>query len=305
MDRVASNQQWDIVSGVGVTALGVAGARAAENQRTDRLAHDPYAEPLVTAADSGLPLLGEDAYEAFGSFWDSAVGYMGVRTRFFDDFFERAANDGIRQAVILASGLDTRAFRLNWPDGFRVFEIDQPLVLQFKNRALQHVGATANSEHHPVPIDLREDWPTALTNAGFDTAQPTAWLAEGLLPYLPAEDEQVLLRTVHDFSAPASRIAIENFSGSEPTTTSNSPMNEVAASWGIDFDELISDEQRPDVGSTLTERGWKLERQPAPELAHSFGRDLEEYFATLDGTHSEFLTATLSTAPTAEHRVRA
>lgn len=155
------------------------------------------------------------------------------------------AHGGIRQAVILASGLDTRAFRLNRPDGFRVFEIDQPLVLQFKNRALQHVGATANSEHHPVAIDLREDWATALADVGFDTAQPTAWLAEELLPYLPAEAEQILLRTVHEFSAPGSRIAVENFSGSEPTTIGNSPMNEVATSWGIDFDQLISDEQRP------------------------------------------------------------
>lgn len=290
---MADNQQWDIVSGVGVTALGVAGARAAENQRADRLAHDPYAEALVTAADSGLPLLGEDAHEALGSFWDSAVGYMGVRTRVFDDFFEHAATDGIRQGVILASGLDTRAFRLNWPDGFRVFEIDQPLVLQFKDRALHHIGAIANSEHHPIPIDLREDWAAALAEAGFDTTQPTAWLAEGLLPYLPSGAQQGLLRTVHEFSAPDSRIAIENFSGSEPTTTGTSPMQEVASSWGINFDELFSDEQRPEAGTTLTELGWQLQRQPAPELARSFGRDLEEYFATLDGTHSEFLTATL------------
>ena len=290
---MADNQQWDIVSGVGVTALGVAGARAAENHRSDRLAHDPYAEALVTAADSGLPLLGEDAYQALGDFWDSAVGYMGVRTRFFDDFFERAATDGVRQGVILASGLDTRAFRLNWPDGFRVFEIDQPLVLQFKDRALQHIGASPNSEHHPIPVDLREDWASALADAGFDTAQPTAWLAEGLLPYLPAEAEQVLLRTVHEFSAPGSRIAIENFAGSGSTMTSNSTMHEVATSWGINFDELFSDENRPEAGATLTGLGWNMQRQPAPQLARSFGRDLEEYFATLDGNRSEFLTATL------------
>lgn len=290
---MAGNQQWDIVSGVGVTALGVAGARAAENQRADRLVHDPYAEALVTAADSGLPLLGEEAHEALGSFWDNAVGYMGLRTRFFDEFFEHAATGGIRQAVILASGLDTRAFRLNWPDGFRVFEIDQPLVLQFKDRALHQIGAAPTSEHHPVPIDLRENWDSALADAGFDAAQPTAWLAEGLLPYLPAEAEQALLRTVHAFSAPGSRIAIENFSGSEPTATSNSPLHEIASSWGINFDQLISDEQRPDAGATLTDLGWQLQRQPATELARTFGRDLEEYFATLDGTRSEFLTATL------------
>lgn len=290
---MTDNQQWDIVSGVGVTALGVAGARAAENHRSDRLAHDPYAEALVTAADSGLPLLGNEAYEALGSFWDSAVGYMGVRTRFFDDFFEHAAADGTRQAVILASGLDTRAFRLRWPDGSRVFEIDQPLVLQFKDQALQHIGANASSEHHPIPIDLREDWATALADAGFDTAQPTAWLAEGLLPYLPAEAEQALLRTVHEFSAPGSRIAIENFSGSEPTPASNSHLHEVATGWGVNFDQLFSGERRPEPGATLTGFGWNVQRQPAPELAHSFGRDLEEYFAILDGNQSEFLTATL------------
>ena len=290
---MADNQQWDIVSGVGVTALGVAGARAAENHRSDRLAHDPYAETLVTAADSGPPLLGEEASEALGSFWDSAVGYMGVRTRHFDDFFERAAADGIRQAVILASGLDTRAFRLSWPDGARVFEIDQPLVLRFKDETLQHIGATANSEHHPVPIDLREDWASALTDAGFDTAQPTAWLAEGLLPYLPAEAEHALLRTVHEFSARGSRIAIEDFSNAEPATTSTSMMQEVATSWGIDFKQLISDEERPEAGATLAGLGWDVRSQPARELARGFGRDLEEYFATLDGAGSQFLTATL------------
>ncbi len=290
---MADNEQWDIVSGVGVTALGVAGARAAENNRSDRLAHDPYAEPLVTAANSDLPLLGEEASEALGSFWDSAVGYMGVRTRHFDDFFEQAAADGIRQAVILASGLDTRAFRLNWPDGTRVFEIDQPLVLRFKDQALRDIGATANSDHHPVPIDLREDWATALADAGFDTAQPTAWLAEGLLPYLPAEAEQSLLRIVHEFSAQGSRIAIEDFSNSEPATTSTSTMQEVASSWGIDFEQLLSDEERPEAGTTLAGLGWSVQRQPARELARGFGRDLEDYFATLDGNGSQFLTATL------------
>ncbi|MBE9375598.1 SAM-dependent methyltransferase [Saccharopolyspora sp. HNM0983] len=290
---MAENEQWDIVSGVGVTALGVAGARAGENRRPDRIAHDPYAEALVTAANSGLPLLGDEAVDAIGSFWHSAVSYMGVRTRFFDDFFERAAADGIRQAVILASGLDTRAFRLSWPDGSRVFEIDQPLILNFKDRTLQDIGATPTSEHHPIPIDLREDWATALTEGGFDATLPTAWLAEGLLLYLPADAEHTLLRTAHEFSAPGSRIAIENYSGPKPSITSSSPMQEVADSWGIDVDELFSGETRPEAGATLTALGWELQRVPAPELARRFGRDVEEYFATLDGTRTEFLTAAL------------
>ncbi len=292
VDRVAGQHQWDIVSGVGLTALGVAGARAAENHRPDRLVCDPFAEDLVRAADSGLPLLGADASDALGSVWDSVVGYMGLRTRFFDDFFGHAVAAGVSQAVILASGLDTRAVRLSWPDRFPVFEIDQPLVLQFKNRTLAELGATASSAHHPVASDLRGDWATALTEAGFDPDRPTAWLAEGLLPYLPADAEQALLRTVHECSAPGSRIAIENFAGAASLMTSHPAVQEIATRYGIHVDHLFSSEPRAEAGTTLAGLAWTVHRQPAPELARSVGRDLEEYFTILDGGPSEFLTAT-------------
>ncbi|GAA3352876.1 hypothetical protein GCM10020366_04160 [Saccharopolyspora gregorii] len=129
----STHEQWDIVSGVGMTALAVAAARAIESHRDDRLINDPYAEGLVAAARS--PALAE-MENSSAEMLETMSGYLGVRTRFFDEYFLRAAAGGVQQAVILASGLDTRAFRLNWPEGLRVFEIDQPKVLQFKDETL-------------------------------------------------------------------------------------------------------------------------------------------------------------------------
>lgn len=114
------------------------------------------------------------------------LDYMASRTAFFDEFFLSAAVAGARQAVVLAAGLDARAWRLPWPDGTTVYEVDQPKVLQFKSSTLQHSGAQPRSIHVNVPVDLRHDWPKALQQAGFDPSAPSAWWAEGLLPFLPA-----------------------------------------------------------------------------------------------------------------------
>ena len=121
---------------------------------------------------------------------------MGVRTRFFDEFFLAAANDGIRQAVILASGLDARAYRLPWPAGTTVFEIDQARVIEFKSDTLAEIGATPTADRRAVPVDLRHDWPAALRAAGYDPSKPTAWSAEGLLPFLPPDAQDRLLDNI-------------------------------------------------------------------------------------------------------------
>ena len=179
------NDRWDIVSSVGLTALMVAGGRAIESQRSDALIHDPFADALVSSAGSEIPVPtrlphpGRDGDAEFEGIWSFTATHMGVRTRFFDDFFRLAWEDGVSQAVILASGLDARAWRLDWPDGFAVFEIDQPKVLEYKEQVLDREGARPRCAWHGVPIDLREDWPAALQQAGFDPSRPTAWLAEG------------------------------------------------------------------------------------------------------------------------------
>jgi len=125
-----------------------------------------------------------------------------VRTRYFDDFLTAACREGCGQVVALAAGLDTRAYRLDWSPGVRLFEIDQPNVLAFKSEVLDSLGATAARTRYTVGVNLEDDWPAALREAGFDPSVPTAWLAEGLLMYLPAEAETQLYAGIHDLSAP-------------------------------------------------------------------------------------------------------
>lgn len=190
MDQSA---QWDILSGVGITALLVAACRAIETHRPDSLVNDPYAEVFVAAADSPVPLPTRSrGDEDFAIPWASMATYMGVRSRFFDEFFAAACATGVEQVVLLAAGLDARAFRLDWRPATTVYELDAPKVLQFKDGILAQQAARPRSHRRTVPADLREDWPTALRQAGFDRGRPTAWLAEGLLPFLPDDAKDSL-----------------------------------------------------------------------------------------------------------------
>ena len=202
----------------------VAAARAMATRAEQPLINDPFAEPLVRAV--GVDLLtrlasGELDPAELERRHDGATGSsagamsrmadnMAVRTKFFDEFFLDATKAGIKQAVILASGLDARAYRLAWPAGTVVYEIDQPQVIEFKTRTLAELGAAPTADRRAVAVDLRDDWPAALRAAGFDPAQPTAWSAEGLLGYLPPEAQDRLLDTITELSAPGSRIATES-----------------------------------------------------------------------------------------------
>jgi methyltransferase (TIGR00027 family) len=201
--------------GVGRTALGVALARAAESARPDRLFDDPYAAVFLRAAvaaengpraprgESGEP--GEPS-EA----WSAMAAHLVLRTVYFDDYLLDAVGPegGCTQVVLLAAGLDARAFRLDWPDGVRLFELDLPETLAFKERVLADADAQPRVERHVLTVDLREDWEAPLRAAGFDPARPTAWLVEGLLIYLEAEDAAALLDRIGALSAPGSRLAL-------------------------------------------------------------------------------------------------
>src|SRR5271169_2158089 len=221
---------WDLASSVGATATMVAAARAVATRADRPIINDPFAEPLVRAV--GVDLLtrlatGELDASELNDVHDGATGSAGamsrmadnmaVRTKFFDEFFIDATNAGIRQAVILASGLDARAYRLPWPAGTTVYEIDQPQVIEFKSRTLAELGAQPTAYRRAVAIDLRDDWPAALRAAGFEPGEPSAWSAEGLLGYLPPEAQDRLLDTITALSAPGSRIATESGPTRDPS----------------------------------------------------------------------------------------
>jgi len=278
---------WDLASSVGATATMVAAARAMATREERPLIDDPFAEPLVRAV--GVDLLtrlasGEldpaelnDVFDA-GDVTDGSAGSggamsrmadnMAVRTKFFDEFFLDATKAGIRQVVILASGLDSRAYRLAWPSEPTqtvVYEIDQPQVIEFKTRTLAELGAEPTADRRVVAIDLRDDWPTALRTAGFDPNQPTAWSAEGLLGYLPPEAQDRLLDTITELSAPGSRLATESARNLEPGDLEKMTerMRHISERWsahGFDLDMtgLVYLGDRNEAGPYLSDYGWQL-----------------------------------------------
>ena len=266
---------WDPASSVGATATMVAASRAIASQGPDPLLDDPLADPLVRAV--GLPpfirlLDGEVSFDD-GDDPSHArrtrVEQMAVRTRFFDDFFIAATEAGVRQAVILASGLDTRAYRLRWPAGTVVYEIDQPQVIDFKTSTLADLGANPTAERRTVSIDLRDDWPTALRQQGFDVSQPAAWSAEGLLPYLPPEAQDRSFDNITALSAPGSQLATEHIS--DPDAFSEESVRRIGERWqraGFDLNpaDLFYQGERSIVIDYLTGHGWQVTAHPAPEL---------------------------------------
>lgn len=204
---------WDITTSVGSTALFVATARALEAQKPDPLAVDPFAEVFCRAVGgNAADVLDGKCPEhqlRTDDFGEHFVNFQGARTRYFDDYFRRAADAGVRQVVILAAGLDSRAYRLSWPEDSTIFELDRPQVLDFKREVLAEQGAKPSAERREVAVDLREDWPQALRNNGFDSAKPSAWIAEGLLLYLPATAQQQLFTGIDALAAPSSHVAVE------------------------------------------------------------------------------------------------
>ena len=265
---------WDPASSVGATATMVAASRALASQGPDALLDDPFADPLVRAVGlapfirliDGEVTLDEDDPALNGR---TRAEQMTVRTRFFDDFFINATQGGIGQAVILASGLDTRAYRLPWPAGTVVYEIDQPQVIDFKTNTLADLGANPTAERRTVSIDLRDDWPTALRQQGFDVNQPTAWSAEGLLPYLPPEAQDRLFDNITALSAPGSQLATEHISN--PDAFSEESVRRIGERWrraGFDLNpaDLFYQGERSIVIDYLTGHNWQVAAHPAPEL---------------------------------------
>jgi methyltransferase (TIGR00027 family) len=275
------NDTWDLATSVGATATMVAAARAIATKADNPLIDDQFAEPLVRAV--GVDFLTKWAAGDLSSteFDDDESSWklqqmpeaMAVRTRFFDSFFKEATQAGIRQAVILASGLDARAYRLDWPSGMTVFEVDQPQVIAFKTTTLADLGAQPTADRRTVAVDLRNDWPAALIEAGFDHTQPTAWIAEGLLGYLPPEAQDRLLDNISTLSAAGSRLATEAIPDMSDVDheQAREMMRKATEKWrahgfDLEFSELGYEGDRNDVAVYLDTLGWHSTGTPMSQL---------------------------------------
>lgn len=275
------NDSWDLASSVGATATMVAAARAIATNADNPVISDQFAEPLVRAVGVDFftrwatgDLAAADVDDDESSWKLSHMpDAMAARTRFFDSFFLDAAAAGIRQAVILASGLDARAYRLAWPADMTVFEIDQPEVIEFKTTTLKDLGAAPKADLRTVAIDLRQDWPAALREAGLDTTAPTAWIAEGLLGYLPPEAQDRLMDNITALSADGSRLGVEAIPRrpERDMEEGREMMRRSTAKWRdhgfeLDWAELGFEGERKDVASYLDDLGWRSDGKPMSQL---------------------------------------
>ncbi|RRR41356.1 SAM-dependent methyltransferase [Mycolicibacter terrae] len=268
---------WDITTSVGSTALFVAAARALEARKPDPLAVDPYAELFCRAAGGDWEAVVEgnlpDHQLLTGDFGEHFLNFQGARTRYFDDYFRRVAAAGVRQVVILAAGLDSRAFRLEWAEQTTIFELDQPQVLAFKSYVLSQRGIRPKAERREIAVDLREDWPQALRDAGFDATQPSAWIAEGLLMYLSADAQHQLYTGLDDLAASGSHVAVEDGAPLPAEVFQAAVEAEVAA--GDDsriFHRLVYNERCAPADQWFGERGWSAVATPLADYLRELGR---------------------------------
>jgi methyltransferase (TIGR00027 family) len=281
----SDSDTWDLASSVGATATMVAAARALASEDTNPIINDPFAAPLVRAVGIDFftrvvdgqinPAFEENVGENGKGELQTETDSLAVRTRFFDEFFANATAAGIGQAVILAAGLDARAYRLAWPSGSVVYEVDQPKVVAFKTETMAGLGAKPTAERRTVSIDLREDWPAALRDSGFDDTKPAAWSAEGLLMYLPPEAQDRLFDHITALSAPGSQLATEYHPQTGPTMAERSQaMNNRWANLGCDVDlsGLFYEGERSNVAEYLSDRGWQVVTRARRELFGDYGR---------------------------------
>jgi methyltransferase (TIGR00027 family) len=305
------NDSWNITESVGATALGVAAARAAETESPNPLIKDPFARSFLEAAGAGMwnLYLDRSLHDQLDADLKAQIramnDFMAVRTAFFDEFFLTAANDGVKQVVILAAGLDARTWRLPWPDGTTVYELDQPKVLDFKFATLRKQGAAPAARLVSVAVDLRQDWPKALREAGFDPTQPSAWSAEGLLRYLPAQAQDLLFERIDELSPVGSWLAantpsreaidpqrlerqreqMQRFRAAAARLT-NSQMPDVEALW--------YPEERTNVVDWLHAHGWSVSSASMAEMLARYDRVVPDQDLT---PPTVFVSAERSSAP--------
>lgn len=260
---------------VALTARWIAAARANESARPNRLFDDPFAEALAgigqVGGTGGALRAGASAIDDLIVQTSRAFGapFLAIRTRFFDELLLHAVRaGGVRQVVLLAAGLDARAYRLPWPLGTRLWELDQPAVLAAKDATLAAEGAEPSCERQALPVDLSvPGWQEALTAAGFDPAAPSAWLVEGLLMYLDEAAVRSLLAAAAALAAQGSWLGADLFN----TVVLNSPLLRplvgLVAAQGAPW-RFASD----DPAALFAAAGWSASVTEAREAGASYGR---------------------------------
>ncbi len=291
----SDDDQWDIVSGVGYTALLVAGWRAVHALSARPLVRDDYAQHFITATADPY-LTGLLAHPGTSEDETTFPRLYGVQTKFFDDFFINAGETGIHQAVIVAAGLDSRAYRLDWSTGTTVFEVDLPKVLEFKSRVLDELGARPKASRVEVAADLRTDWTAQLTLARFDPQAPSAWSVEGVLPYLTGDAQEALFAQINRCSVSGSRLAL----GALGSRLDHERLAElevahpgVNMSGNVDFSALTYDNPL-DPAQWLAAHGWTVEPvRTNPELQVGYGLAPCDVDFKIDSfMRSQYVTAT-------------
>jgi methyltransferase (TIGR00027 family) len=243
---------------LGATARWTAAVRAKESARQDRLFYDPWAAALA----------GQEGESWIEGRSEDSVAPIALRTRFFDDALQRMAlQDGIRQVVLMAAGLDTRAFRLSWPAGTRLFELDQAPVLAYKERILGSAGAQPACERQTIEADLTAPWQERLVQAGFAPGCPSGWLLEGFLFYLPDDSLAHVLDEVTGMAAPGSWLGFDIVN-----------RNTLTSPWTRQWIQMQADSGAPWIGwlddpeGFLAARGWQASLTQPGEEGANFGR---------------------------------
>jgi len=258
------------LDGAALTSLWVAAWRADESERPDALFHDPYARAL--AGPEGFELL-----EAARGLALIEAPFVPVRTIFFD---QRIVRDS--QVVLLGAGMDARAFRLHWPTGARVFEVDLPEVLALKEQRLR--GVAPRCIRIPVPADLTGNWVVALERGGFRPELPSVWLLEGLLLYLDESLVKSLLAQVDALSAAGSTLLADVIGWTMLWMPQLQPLHdfirELGAPWKFGTDEpeellepLGWEVTAYDLGTVAAEAGrwaWPVVPRVIPGMPRSF-----------------------------------
>lgn len=276
----SDNDTWDITTSVGSTALFVAAARALEARKDDPLAVDSYAEVFCRAVGGpwGAVLDGTAPGHPLHTreFGDSFVTFQGARTRYFDAYFRDVAAAGVNQIVLLAAGLDSRAYRLDWATGTTIFELDQPQVLEFKRETLAAHGGAPRAERREIAVDLRDDWQQALRDSGFRSDEPSAWIAEGLLIYLPAAAQEQLFTGIDSLAAPGSHVAVEEGRPMDPDAfkakvQEAKSVNDDRGQWW----QLVYNEQHAPAAQWFSEHGWTAEETSLTDYLQLVGRSTD------------------------------